>query len=163
MRDLAYRQDGSGLLVAEETRDEQTITRALKQIDPRLALQKEPANAVGGWKYKVLRVWSEDQPPTPILTWTDERGNPLPLTDGIIDKVHVHMLGFRGNDYYVSADEHNAKLQAERDKQRTDDMAAIRGEHKARLSGTLAVSMSGERKRTHNSSSPEAPNAHERI
>lgn len=161
--DLAYRQDESGLLVAQETRDEQTITRALKQIDPRLALQKEPANAVGGWKYKVLRVWSEDQPPTPILTWTDEYGNPLPLTDGLIDKVHIHMLGFRGNDYYVSADEHNARLSAEREKQQAADMAAIRDEHKGRLSGRTLVSMSGRRQRTHNSSSPEAPNAHERI
>ena len=163
MRDLAYRQDGSGLLVAEETRDEQSITAALKQIDPRLALQKEPANAEGGWKYKVLRVWSEDHPPTPILTWTDEYGNPLPLTDGLIDKVHIHMLGFRGNDYYVSADEHNARVQAQREKQQKDDLAAIRDEHKGRLSGRLAVSMSGRRQRTHNSSSPEAPNAHERI
>ena len=111
--DLALRQDGSGLFVAEETRDEQAITAALKAIDPRLALQKERASAEGGWKYKVLRVWSEDQPPTPILTWTDKYGNPLPLTFGLIDKVKIHMLGFRGNDYYVSADEHNAKLQAQ--------------------------------------------------
>lgn len=156
-------RDEGGIAVAETTRDEQTITRALKQIDPRLALQKEPANAVGGWKYKVLRVWSEDHPPTPILTWTDEYGNPLPLTDGIIDKVHIHMLGFRGNDFYVSADEHNAKLQAEREKQHAEDIAAIKGEHKGRLSGRLTVSMSGKRQRTNNSSSPEAPNAHERI
>lgn len=161
--DLALRQDGSGLFVAEETRDEQAITAALKAIDPRLALQKERASAEGGWKYKVLRVWSEDHPPTPILTWTDAYGKPLPLTDGLIDKVHVHMLGFRGNDYYVSADEHNAKLQAQRDKQKADDLAAIREEHLPRLSGRLSVSMSGKRKRTHHSASPEAPNAHERI
>lgn len=163
MRDLAYRQDESGLFVAETTRDEQAIIAALKQIDPRLALQKERASAEGGWKFKVLRIWSEDHPPTPILTWTDAYGNPLPLTDGLIDKVKIHMLGFRGNDYYVSADEHNAKLKAERDKQRADDLAAIRDEHLPRLSGRLSVSMSGQRKRTHGSASPEAPNAHERI
>lgn len=156
------RSDG-GIFVAEETRDEQAITAALKQIDPRLALQKEPANAVGGWKYKVLRIWSEDHPPTPILTWTDEYGNPLPLTDGIIDKVHIHMLGFRGNSYYVSADEHNAKLTERREKQHADDLAAVISEHKPRLSGRTSVSMSGKRQRTHHSASPEAPNAHERI
>lgn len=163
MPDLSFRHDDSGLFVAEQTRDEQAIVKALKEIDPRLALQKERASAEGGWKYKVLRVWSEDQPPTPILTWTDPFGNPLPLTDGIINKVHVHMLGFRGNDYYVSADEHNAKLQAQRDKQARDDLEAIRDEHLPRLSGRLSVSMSGKRKRTRNSASPEAPNAHERI
>lgn len=164
MTDLAYRQDDSGLVLAESIcRDESQVVAALKEIDPRLALQKERANAEGGWKYRVLRVWSEDQPPTPILTWTDSYGNPLPLTFGLIDKVKIHMLGFRGNDYYVSADEHNAKVQAERDKQRADDLAAIRDEHLPRLSGRLSVSMSGKRQRTHNSASPEAPNAHERI
>ena len=163
MKDLAFRQDDSGLFVAETTRDEQAIIAALKEIDPRLALQKEPANAEGGWRYKVLRVWSEDHPPTPILTWTDEYGNPLPLTDGIIDKVHIHMLGFRGNEYYVSADEHNEKLQARRDKQLQDDLAAVTEEHLPRISGRLSVSMSGKRKRTSGSASPEVPNAHERI
>lgn len=161
--DLAYRQDDNGLVVAETTRDESAITRALKEIDPRLALQKERASIEGGWRYKVLRVWSEDQPPTPILTWTDSYGNPLPLTDGIIDKVRVHMLGFRANDFYVSADEHNEKLQAARDKQRRDDVEAIASEHLPRLSGRLSVSMSGKRKRTHGSASPEMPNARERI
>lgn len=164
MTDLAYRQEDNGLVVAETiTRDEAAVTRALKEIDPRLALQKEPANVEGGWKYKVLRVWSEDQPPTPILTWTDQFGNPLPLTFGLIDKVKIHMLGFRGNDYYVSADEHNAKLEAAREKQKRDDLAAIRDEHLPRLQGRLSVSMSGRRKRTHGSASPEAPNANERI
>lgn len=162
--DLAYRHSDSGLVLAEHIcRDESQVVSALKEIDPRLALQKEAANAEGGWKYKVLRVWSEDHPPTPILTWTDDYGNPLPLTFGLIDKVKIHMLGFRGNDYYVSADEHNEKLQAARDKQKADDLAAIRDEHLPRLRGRTSVSMSGKRKRTHNSNSPEAPNAHERI
>lgn len=154
---LAFRHDDSGLLVAEQTRDEEAVVRALKQIDPRLALQKERANVEGGWKYRVLRIWSEDQPPTPVLTW------PQPLTDGLIDKVHIHMLGFRGNEHYVSADEHNEKLIAQREKQQADDLAAIRAEHLPRLSGRTSVSMSGKRKRTHHSASPEAPNAHERI
>lgn len=156
--DLAFRHDDSGLFVAEQTRDEEAVVRALKEIDSRLALQKERSSCPGGWEYRVLRIWSEDQPPTPILTWKQ------PLTNGLIDKVHIHMLGFRGNAHYVSADEHNAKLQAARNKQQADDLAAIRAEHLPRLKGTLSVSMSGKVKnRRGRSASPEMPNAHERI
>lgn len=158
---FAFRSDDSGLILAEQHEDESRVSRALKEIDPRLVLQKEMANAEGGWKYKVLRVWSEDQPPTPVLTWTDAYGYPLPLTWGLIDKVKVHYLGFRGNEYYVSEDEHNKRYQERMDKQLKNDMAAIAEEHKPRLSGRHSVSMSGRMKRRQKDDSPDAPLANE--
>lgn len=158
---FAFRSDDSGLVLAEEHRDEAAVSRALKEIDPRLVLQKERANAEGGWKYKVYRIWSEDQPPTPVLTWTDAYGYPLPLTWGLIDKVKVHYVGFRGNEYYVSEDEHNSRYRAALDKQLKDDLAAITEEHKPRLSGRTTVSMSGKLKRRQRDDSPDAPLAHE--
>lgn len=160
---LAYRRDDkSGLVLAEEHRDEARLSHALKQIDDRLVLQREKADVEGGWKYRVLRVWSEEHPPTPVLTWTDEYGRPLPLTDGLLDKVKIHMLGFRGNDYYVDADEHNRRHQERIDRQLAADLEAVADEHRGRLSGRLSVSMSGRRRRKRTDRSPDMPLAHER-
>lgn len=160
---LAYRNDESGLVVAEHTVDEARLGRALKEIDDRLVLQKERANVEGGWKYRVLRVWSEDHPPTPIITWTDEYGHALPLTWGLIDKVKIHMLGFRGNDFYVDPDDHNRRHQEKLDRQIAADHAAIAAEHRPRLSGRTSVSMSGKIHRRQTDNSPSAPRAHERL
>lgn len=165
MASLAYRRDESGLVVAERdlSGDEARLSRALKQIDDRLVLQKERHDGPPGWKWRVLRVWSDSHPPTPIVTWTDEFGHPLPLTEGLLDKVRVHMLGFAANRYYVDADEHNRRHVERVEKRLADEHAAIVEEHLPRLSGRTSVSMSGRLRRRRHDPTPDAPLAHERL
>ncbi len=159
---LAFRHDQSGLVLAEETADEVRLGRALKEIDQRLVLQKERAAVEGGWHYRVLRLVSDDQPPTLIVGWTDDYGNPLPLTWGLIDRVHKHLLGFRGNDYYVDPDEHNRRRQERLERDLAADLEAIADEHRPRLSGRLSVSMSGRLHRKQRDPTPDAPRAQEK-
>lgn len=157
---LAYRQNESGFVVAEEALDEARLSRALKEIDDRLVLQKERFDGPGGWRYRVLRVWSDEHPAAHLFWWADEYGNPLELTSGILDRTHVHLLGFRGNDYYVDVDTHNEQ-HLERIEQRRHDLhEAVVEEHAGRLAGRLSVSIStaadGKRRRQRDET-PDAP------
>lgn len=126
--------------------DESAISRALKQLDGRLILQKHARDRVdGGWVYKVLYNWSDSHPPRIVLTWMDDHGTPLPLSSGLIDLTQRHMLGARNTG--PDADEYNLlhEQQAER------DAAAARGEviadHQARLAGRTSVSLAHRRRR----------------
>lgn len=142
---LIQRRSDSGLVLAEQAMDEQSITRALKTLDGRLVLQKHPRNVEGGYVYKVLRVWSDSHEPAIVLTWMDEYGTPLPLSSGLIDEVQRHMLGAR--NARLDADEYNrrfeARVQADADYARSE---LIR-EHKPRVErGRVSVSL-GEKNR----------------
>lgn len=160
---LAYRRDESGLVLAEEAMDEVRLSRALKEIDDRYVLQKERSNAPGGWTYRVLRIWSAEHPPVPVLIWEDEHGNPLPLTSGILDLVQKHHLGLRGNAAYVSEDEHNRRHVERMERRLADEIEAIREEHMGRLTGRHFVAMSGRMRRRRRDNTPDAPKANERL
>jgi hypothetical protein len=160
---LAYRRDESGLVLAEEAMDEARLSRALKEIDDRLVLQKERSSAPGGWTYRVLRIWSAEHPPAPVVIWEDDYGNPLPLTSGILDAVHKHLIGFRGNRFYVDEAEHNRRHVEQMEQRLADELEAIREEHLPRLSDRLSVSMSGRLRRRRKDDSPDGPTARTRL
>lgn len=162
---LAYRRDESGLVLAEEAVDEARLSRALKLIDDRLVLQKERFDCPGGWRYRVLRVWSDEHPATHLFWWADEYGTPLPLTSGILDKVHVHLLGFRGNEHYLDEDAHNTRHLEQLDRMRQEAHDATVEEHAARLAGRVSVSMSRAadgRRRLQRDDTPDAPTSRRR-
>lgn len=137
---LVHRETGSGLVLAEEASDEAQIARALKQIDDRYVLQRHPGDVAGGWVYKVFCIVSEDQPAVCVLSWSDEHGNPLPLTFGLVDEVQKwrpENRDRRGPD----ADERNQQLRDRTDQVRRDQLAAISEEHKAKVErGRTSVS-----------------------
>lgn len=129
---MPLRQHGSGLVLAEDALDEARVSHAIKQVDDRYVLQKHPADVEGGWVYKVFCIVSEDQPAVCVLTWSDERGNPLPLSSGLVEEVkkwRPESRGRRGPD----ADERNEQLRERNEQHRRDQLAAISFEHKPKV------------------------------
>lgn len=126
---LVHRETGSGLVLAEEAQDEASITRALKQIDPRYVLQKHPGEVEGGWVYKVFCIVNDSEPPIAIMSWSDDRGRPLPLSFGLVEEVkkwRPENRGRRGPD----ADERNRRLREQTDQLRRDQLEAISDDHR---------------------------------
>jgi hypothetical protein len=139
---LVTRELNSGLTVAEEAQDEKMIARALKQIDERYVLQKHPSEVEGGWVYKVFCIVSEDQPAICIHTWCDDRGNPLPLSTGLLEDVKRWRPDARERRGF-DADEHNRRLDERLAKDRAADMNALGEEHAVKIEkGRTTVSLS---------------------
>lgn len=131
----------SGLVLAEEAQDELRLSRALKQIDDKLVLQRHPGNVEGGWVYKVLKVVSEDQPAVRITTWADEYGRPLPLSSGLLDRVKGQMLGARNQ--VEDPDEYNKRLKERREAEKLSALEQVSEEHRAKVErGSVTVSFS---------------------
>lgn len=124
---LVQRPTASGLIVAEQSADEAGLSRALKQIDDRLVLQR------AGMYYQVLCVTGWDRPDqvTTILTWMDAAGNPLPLSSGVLDAVQALHVGARSQG--PDADERNEQFLASVRRDRDSAEDTILGEHRARL------------------------------
>jgi hypothetical protein len=138
---LVVRDTGQGLVVAEEAADEAQLGRALKEIDDRYVLQKHPGEVPGGWVYKVFCIVSEDQPAVCILTWANERGDPLELSSGLIDEVkrwRPEARGRRGPD----ADARNERLLEQTERDREARAATLADDHAAGIvRGRVSVSM----------------------
>lgn len=104
---MQYSRSDSGLILAREEMGGSTLERALKQIDPDLALQGWPQRD-GPPLWKVVRYCGPDRPPETIASWVDDRGNPLPLTEGLLDV--VRRLDRNTRAEYVDPDEKNRRL-----------------------------------------------------
>lgn len=143
---LVTRRHGPGLVIAEEAFDEARLSLALKQIDRRLVLQKHRRDGVeGGWVYKVIQVVSDDYAPV-VFTWMDERGEPLPLSSGLVEELKRHLRGERTD--LVSEDEHNRRL-VERGRRVEEELTrAVVDDHRARVErGRVAVSLAHHNRR----------------
>lgn len=125
------RETGLGLTLVESHGSEAQLQLALKRIDDRLVLQKHPGNVEGGYVYKVFKIVSEDRPAEAVCTWCDEYGRPLPLSSGLLSRVESLRMGARGTG--PDADEHNARLTAEREKTAQDARDAVMDMHRAKL------------------------------
>lgn len=133
---LVHRRHESGLVLAEQSADEAGLSRALKQIDDRLALQFRPPY------YVVVCQVSDEYAPV-IATWMDLHGKPLPLSSGLIEKVQMWRLGARNRPETV--DEYNDRRQREIEADRERMYQALRDDHRptierGRVSVTLATS-----------------------
>jgi hypothetical protein len=116
MRRLVETRTATGLIL-RETEDGAGVARALREYDPRLQLRIDHA---GLW-----RVYYDDQGRDVfILAWADPDGNPLPLTMRLLDKIRELDRATRGMER--SPDELNAAHQKRVEKQRQDDLDAIK-------------------------------------
>jgi hypothetical protein len=103
-----------GVYVAEETTDEQAMQDALELLDPRLILTWELDRNHESRVWKVHVNWASDRPAIHVCDWRDERGRPLQLSSGLLEKVR-HQLSL-GESGLTAADVHNQKLVEEVDR-----------------------------------------------
>lgn len=118
----------SGLILARDGMDEASVGRALRRATGgRFVLQKrrrheDDPNDVE-FVYKVVHVESG----AIAFTWMDEYGRGLPLSSGLIDDFLKRLEGSR--DKPLDADDHNAKIVAERRKDADRMREEILSEH----------------------------------
>jgi hypothetical protein len=130
----------SGLVLAEESADEAGLSRAIKEIDRRYVLQKNPDGDRPDL-YVVSCIVSEEEPPIRMLAWADDDGTPLPLSSGLVDEVkkwRPEARSRRGPD----ADERNRQHRERISRERQEQLAEVTADHRGRVSkGRLTVSM----------------------
>jgi hypothetical protein len=79
-----YESYRGGLYVVERPSDRDFIQKRLRELDPRLFVQRE----IGMDQRPVWTVVVDGNPPIPILEWRDDRGDPIPhLTENIVYRV----------------------------------------------------------------------------
>lgn len=156
---LVMRETGSGLVLAEQAADEAGLSRALKQIDPRLVLQRHPGDVAGGWVYKVFAVVNEDEPAECICTWADDHGNPLPLSSGLLDLVNQLRPDARARRGPTS-DERNTAYRGQLEQAKRDDAERVSDDHRAKIERKqVVVSLAAGRRKPYwlrNNRPPEA-------
>jgi len=79
-----YESYRGGLYVVERPSDKDFIQKRLRELDPRLFVQRE----IGLDNRPVWTVVVDGEPPIPILEWRDDNGNPIHhLTENIVYRV----------------------------------------------------------------------------
>lgn len=102
-----YRVTNTGVVLAEETMETAAIEAALKQRDPDLRLQGWPSQTHGRILWKVVRYAGPDRPPDTVCVWQSDRGEPYPLSSGLLEK--LDKLDKNTRSVYVSDDELNRR------------------------------------------------------
>lgn len=112
----------SGLIVTQYGGDHASLERELKRRYRDLSLVGEFSKAHGCiiWKVKLNL---PDRPWETVYTWMSERGEPYPLSSGILDGFDRHDKNSRHR--HVDEDEINANLKREIAKQGARDAEAI--------------------------------------
>jgi hypothetical protein len=98
---LDYSRTNSGLVLAMDSMDSAAVERALKRKDPELRLQGWPDREHDCILWKVVRGLET------VCVWQTDRGEPLPLSSGILDL--VDKLDRNSRAAYVDADELNRR------------------------------------------------------
>jgi hypothetical protein len=124
---LIERTLDTGLIVQEYGMDYASIERALKRRDPLLSLQGWPSQAHGCLIWKVVRDAGSERPPDTVCVWQSDRGEPYPLSSGILDM--VDRLDKNTRHEHVSEDELNARRAREAAKQADRDREALIDDH----------------------------------
>src|SRR5438034_3190003 len=96
------RRGAGGLTVAELGMDGAALERELKRRDPLLGLQGWPSQAHGCIVWRVVRDAGAGGPET-VCVWQSPRGEPYPLSSGLLDLVDSLDRSSRG--VYPSVDE----------------------------------------------------------
>lgn len=151
---LTTRLHQSGLVLAEEAMDEKALTRALqREVRSDVELRRYFDTRRRCVVYKIVHRDSGHI----FATWTDEYGNPLPLSSGIVEWFKRMQVGARNQD--IDADEWNRRRADELRRQEEELTEAVRDEHKGRLADRVSVSMSGTRHRQRTDRGPDGPRA----
>lgn len=139
------REHGSGLVLAEDGMDEKTIAASLKELGPWALQKRRRDEAAGGvLVYKVVHIPSG----MVAFTWIDDHCRPLPLSSGLVDEFKRHLLGTRGADTLVDADEHNRRHVERLQQMEQERKEAVWEEWRPRLrDGRVTVQMGGQQPR----------------
>jgi hypothetical protein len=124
------------LYVAAARPEERELQRAVMELDPELYVDKE-MSAFGSILWSVKRNMG-DRPPEPIFWWTDDRGRPLPLAWGIIEKLKsLEGAGLASE----RAKQANQDLRAEIEKDADYGYEEIARQDVPRLAGTRSAGL----------------------
>lgn len=132
-----------GLLVAENASDERSVGEALRRVDDDLRLVPWEIDDIGRTLYKVYKYLGPNHPAAFICAWTDDYGEPLPLSHRLVDKVN----SLRPDSYLrqPDPDEVNERLRQERLDEIEDGMREISEEFSRRAErGFMAVLHRGQ-------------------
>lgn len=121
---LVERTLDSGLILTESGMDQAAIERQLQKRDPLLTLQGWPSPTLGTILWKVVRYGGPDRPPDTVCVWQSDRGEPYPLSSGLLDLVDRLDRNTRGD--YKNEDQRNDEFARERQKNLDRDNEAIR-------------------------------------
>ena len=121
---LVERTLDSGLILTETGMEQAAIERALKKRDPLLSLQGWPSETHRTILWKVVRDAGSGRPPDTICVWQSDRGDPYPLSSGILER--VDRLDRNTRSIYLSADERNELHARELAEQNERDNEAVR-------------------------------------
>lgn len=113
---LVYSRTDSGLTVAEHGAGEAAVARELRTYDPDLRLIRGIDPATETWFYKVYRYAGSERPAEFLFAWMDAKGQPLPLSMRLLEKV-------REQDRNTRAAAVNEDIANELNRQRLDAMA----------------------------------------
>lgn len=121
---LVERTLDSGLIVAQDVGgDHASLERELRRRDPELSLQGWPSQTHDCIVWKVVRYAGPDRPPDTVCVWMSERGEPYPLSSGLLDM--VDRLDRNTRARYRGEDDLNAERERERRKQLDRDNEGI--------------------------------------
>lgn len=126
----------SGLYVAEQAADYQSVSRALREHDPELRLVPHEVEETGVVLWKVFRYAGPNHPAHFVCAWTDRKLRPLPLSHSLVERVKQLDRNTRGSE--MDADVENARVSAEQEK-RMDDAIDEVAREAARRHGRLPV------------------------
>ena len=122
---MSYVERRTGdLLVAELGMDGGALERELRRRDPLLSLQGWPSATHGCILWRVVRESGPDRPPETVAVWQSERGEPYPLSSGLLDL--VDRLDRNSRHRYLDEDALERRRQAARDRQVERDNEALR-------------------------------------
>lgn len=124
---MGYTQTEGGLLVPEAM-DERAVSRLLRQYDPELRLVPPGVTLTGETReqvrsYRVARYAGSERPIQFVCGWWDERGEPLPLSSSLLDRVMELDRNTRAK--YLDDVARNELARQERDKNAKRDYEAI--------------------------------------
>lgn len=109
---FAIRESRSGLVVAEQSAAESSITHDLRLIDQRLFLVRDISESYRCEVWKVFCHVSDWQPAIEVAVWCDDAGRPLPLSSGLLEL--VRKLRPENRAQRLDADAHNEQLRERR-------------------------------------------------
>jgi hypothetical protein len=149
---LIERTLDSGLILSEYGQDSASLERELRKRDPDLTLQGWPSQAHGCILWKVVRYAGPDRPPDTVCVWQSERGEPFPLSSGILDLVdrldRNTRHGHHGEDELNAARERELARQDARDREAlTDDWTFKHGRPVLPRSQSLRMARDKQRAR----------------
>lgn len=125
---LVERTLDTGLILQEYGQDHASLERELKKRDRDLSLQGWPSQTHGCILWKVVRYAGPDRPLDTVAVWQSDRGEPFPLSSGILDL--VDRLDKNSRHHYADEDERNEGRRREREKQNARDREALLSDYK---------------------------------